>query len=66
MAQERENVVGNTAALHQHNEDKQWSILIPLLQVTKLPGHSIPYPYVQVVVGIRNKENFYFSYFVMF
>ena len=42
MAQERENVVGNTAALHQHNEDKQWSILTPLLQVVKLLQHSIP------------------------
>ena len=33
---------GNTAALHQHNEDKQWSTLIPLLQVIKLLQHSIP------------------------
>lgn len=35
-----ERECGNTAALHC-NEDKQWSILIPQLQVTKLPQRSI-------------------------
>ena len=61
-----ERECGNTAALHHQNEDKPWSLLIPQLQVMKLPQHSIPIRTGGSQDQEQRKPLFTFLIFVMF